>query len=371
MREAARAQTVRAGNFPASTAGGVRVLFLTLYPAAAASPRYRVHQYLPALAAAGLNCTVACAVAEDFWTAWQAAPRRRGGAWRYHLHEALRCREQLRTLSQHDRIVVQKGLTSAPVRGLAGALAERQADLYYDIDDAVHRFSPDHLPRPLRVLESNEPQGRSLMGLARKTLAGNRWLETETREAGGRPVYFPTVVDTAHFTPRPQPDDVYRLGWMGSPSTTAHLERLAPVLADFRDGEILVVGAGRRLSFAAEQKAWSLESEREDMARMSIGLMPLPDDTWSQGKCGLKALLCMAMGRPVIASPVGAAREIIEHGVSGLLADSDAEWRAAMERLRDPVERRKMGEAARARVEERYSLSGWAPKLAQLLGECA
>lgn len=349
-------------------AGTLKVLFLTLYPAAAASARYRVHQYLPALAASGMECTVACAVSEAFWIAWHGEAYRGRQAWRYHLHELLRRRAQLRALDGFDRIVVQKAITSAPVRGLMAALTERRGEVIYDIDDAVHRFPPDRLPRALRAFESRAPQGQVLMGMARATLAGNRWLESETWNAGGHPVYFPTVVDTARFRPEAQPDSVYRLGWMGSPSTVRHLESLAPVLSEFRDGEIAVVGAGDApLSFPASRKAWRLEEETADLARMSVGLMPLPRDVWTQGKCGLKALLCMAMGRPVIATPFGAACEIIEHGVSGLLADTEAEWREAIERLRDPGERARMGAAARTRVEECYSLQVWAPRMDSIL----
>lgn len=346
----------------------MRVLFLTLYPAAAASARYRVHQFLPALTEAGLECTVVSAVSDTFWGAWHGGAYKGGHAWRYHLHELLRRRGQLRALDGFDRIVVQKSLTSAPVRGLTGALTAHRERLVYDIDDAVHRFPPDRLPRALRAFEGKVTQGSTLMGLARVTLAGNRWLEAETWNAGGHPLHFPTVVDTGHFSPTPQPDAVYRLGWMGSPSTARHLDLIAPCLSSLRDTEVFVIGSGgRRLPFASEQKAWVQEQELGDLARFSVGLMPLPRDVWTQGKCGLKALLCMAMGRPVIATPFGAANEIIEHGVSGLLADTEADWRAAIEQLRDPAERQRMGEAARARAEEVYSLKVWAPRMLRLL----
>ena len=48
---------------------------------------------------------------------------------------------------------------------------------------------------------------------------------------------------------------------------------------------------------------WRAESEVSDLQRFDIGIMPLPDDDWSRGKCGLKLLQCMALGIPVVGSP--------------------------------------------------------------------
>lgn len=95
--------------------------------------------------------------------------------------------------------------------------------------------------------------------------------------------------------------------------------------------------------------------------------MPQPKDEWTRGKCALKALLYMACGVPCVATPHGAATDIIRHEENGLLADSLEDWRSALERLRDPELRGRLGKAARAFVEEHYSLKQAAPRLLQLL----
>ena len=41
---------------------------------------------------------------------------------------------------------------------------------------------------------------------------------------------------------------------------------------------------------AAFKKKWSAEEEEADLKSFDIGVMPLAEDPWSEGKCGLKIL---------------------------------------------------------------------------------
>ncbi|MBI1319138.1 MAG: glycosyltransferase [Candidatus Hydrogenedens sp.] len=347
----------------------MRVLFLTLYPESAASPRYRVHQYLPGLRAAGHTCDVACAVDPAFWSAYHAP----GSALRprdYLRHERGRRKQQLLAARDYDVVVLQKAITTVSWRGLHRLLEPVQSRLVYDIDDAVHLAAPDRLPKGFCLLEDAE-QLRKVMGLARLTIAGNEWLAGEVQRHGGRAEVVPTVVDTDHYTPQPQPDEVYRIGWMGSPATAPYLDLVARPVSE-SGAACLVVGApASRVPFPAECRAWSVEEERAQLGRMSVGLMPLPDTPWAQGKCALKALLYMACGRPVVCSAGAAADTIVEHGRTGYLCRTDADWRDAIEALRDPGPRAEMGAAARRAVEERYSLRVWAPRMKEILESIA
>ena len=92
--------------------------------------------------------------------------------------------------------------------------------------------------------------------------------------------------------------------------------------------------------------------------RLDIGIMPLPDDQWSKGKCGFKALQYMALGIPAVASRVGVNKKIIDNGQNGFLCSTDEEWLAALTLLiEDQALRKKMGALGRKKVIDNYSVS--------------
>src|SRR5207253_7756734 len=102
----------------------------------------------------------------------------------------------------------------------------------------------------------------------------------------------------------------------------------------------------------SESFCWSEGSEIVRISTFDIGIMPLRDTPWERGKCAYKLLQVMAAGKPVIASPVGANAQVVQHGVNGFLADSPDEWADALRRLEDPDLRRRMGAQARKTVED-------------------
>ncbi len=100
------------------------------------------------------------------------------------------------------------------------------------------------------------------------------------------------------------------------------------------------------------------EEEIVQLSHIDIGIMPLPNDEWSRGKCGFKGLQYMAMEIPCIMSAVGVNTEIIEHGVNGFLAHNNDEWEEYLTLLIDNSELRKtIGKQGRKTVKERYSIN--------------
>ena len=132
-----------------------------------------------------------------------------------------------------------------------------------------------------------------------------------------------------------------------------------------------VSGAGRTVNFPGvdvQVVPWSMADEVSLFNTCDIGVYPLTDDDWSRGKCGFKAIQCMACGVPVVAAAVGVNRDIIQHGVNSMLASTPQEWiNGLSELLTNPALRQTMAVAGRRTIEERYSLQVTAPQLAAVL----
>ncbi|MCJ7646241.1 glycosyltransferase family 4 protein, partial [bacterium] len=113
---------------------------------------------------------------------------------------------------------------------------------------------------------------------------------------------------------------------------------------------------------------WQAKKELEELQSLDIGVMPLFDNQFTRGKCGFKALLCMACGIPVVVSPVGGNSEIITDGINGFLAATEDEWVGKLSRLiEDGDLRKKMGMRGRETVEEKYSIRMNIPKVIEAL----
>lgn len=110
------------------------------------------------------------------------------------------------------------------------------------------------------------------------------------------------------------------------------------------------------------------------LVSMDVVMAPVVKGSFSGEFHGspLKIFEYMAMAKAVIAPPLGQVREVIEHGISGLLIDSDDTHNLAQAILnlhRDPLLRKRLGENARARVMERYTWKSNAAKVRSLCAE--
>jgi len=211
--------------------------------------------------------------------------------------------------------------------------------------------------------------------MSKHVIVGNSYLRDYALKFNPNVTVIPTVIDTKRYRPREQYEFRGKpvIGWVGLAYNLSYLVRLRGALLKLRkevgDFELRIICSrplkmdGVRTSF----KRWSYEDEVVDIRGFDIGIMPLPDDEWARGKCGLKLLQYMACGVPVVASPVGVNTEIIRDGKNGFLARNEEEWIKKLSLLlRDEESRRQMGKAGRRTVQTRYSLRLWGPRLAGL-----
>jgi glycosyltransferase involved in cell wall biosynthesis len=138
---------------------------------------------------------------------------------------------------------------------------------------------------------------------------------------------------------------------------------------------VVLVGSGDHdplPGVAKDVLPWSEDSEVAQIQSFDVGIMPLPDGPFEQGKCGYKLIQYMACGLPVVASPVGVNTRIVEQGTTGFQASTDTEWVEALVKLaQDAGMRAALGKAGRTKVEQEYSLQVTAPRLLQIISEAA
>src|SRR5262249_51608889 len=122
----------------------------------------------------------------------------------------------------------------------------------------------------------------------------------------------------------------------------------------------------RESALRVENVSWSLACQSACFDSFDIGLMPLPDDPYTRGKCSYKLLEYMAAGPPAVCSPIGMNREVVRDGETGFLAADTAAWIGALRKLIcDPALRARIGEQGREAVAADYGL----PRLTERLAE--
>lgn len=348
---------------------GTKLLILSRYERLGASSRLRMMQYLPWLEAAGMEVTTSPFFDDAYLKRLYRGEKQRISTRRYYGKRA----RQLRHALSPDVIWLEKELLPWLPAGVEQWLLPSGVPIVSDYDDAVfHRYDLHRLSIVRLLLGRKIDQ---VMARSALVLAGNPYLAARATSAGSpRVEIVPTVVDTSTYntTPLPSADGMARIGWIGTPSTwQQYMEPMMPMLSQLAresGAKLRVVGIKTKPLPDLEVMPWAESTESALIQGMDIGLMPLDDTPWSRGKCGYKIIQYMACGLPVVASPVGVNSDIVEDGVTGFLANTPAEWRQAIARLlRDPEMRRRMGRAGRRRVEERYSLQVWGPRVADLL----
>ncbi|MFC7335220.1 glycosyltransferase [Rhodocista pekingensis] len=350
----------------------MRILALPRYDRLGASSRLRFFDFLPGLAAAGIAVRVA-PFFDDAYLQRQYAglgPDRRAVAGRYARRLAV-----LAGRRRHDLLWIEK--EALPFLPLAVERAALSGVPYVlDFDDAWHeRYEAHPNPAVRRLLADKLAR---LAGAAAAVLVGNGNLEDWARRAGARRVVrLPTPVDLARYPDRPPPADGFRLGWIGTPSSAAHLALLAePLRRLAAEGPLTLVTIGAAPvalpGVPEEFHPWSSEAEGALLATLHAGIMPLADTPFTRGKSGYKLIQYMAAGRAAIGSPVGENALIVRPEETGLLPGTETEWLEALRRLRkDPAQCLRLGRAGRAEAAARFDLAVLAPRLAETLRAAA
>jgi glycosyltransferase involved in cell wall biosynthesis len=274
----------------------------------------------------------------------------------------------VRSAAQYDLVVIQREAFMTGSTYFERQLKRSGAKMIFDFDDSIWLTDVSDANRRWAFLKDPGKTSR-IIAMSDMVFAGNRYLADYARQFNRHVRMVPTTIDTEEYqrVPLPNRDDVC-IGWSGSMTTVKHFEYAVPFLLRIKDKygdkvSIKMIGDRRyrHERLGIQGVSWIKEDELKELSGIDIGIMPLPDDEWSRGKCGLKGLQYMALEIPAVMSPVGVNTEIISDGTNGFLARTEDEWVNKISALVESATlRSKIGKAGRATVEERYSVKSQA-----------
>jgi glycosyltransferase involved in cell wall biosynthesis len=279
----------------------------------------------------------------------------------------------VKTVKDYDLVYIlrEAALLGPPL--FEKLIHQRRVPIVFDFDDAIfvsYRSPSNGYLSYLKFASKT----KTICRIASHVMVGNPYLAEYARQVNDRVTVIPSTIDTEKYRvpPRKEKSGPLVIGWTGSHSTVQHLDTLRSALKKLAEREsfrLRVIGTSQYECppVDVEVRRWRSETEVDDLIGIDIGVMPLPDDRWSKGKCGMKALQFMALGIPTVCSPVGVNTDIIQDDQNGFIAGTEDEWVDKLTRLlRSHELRQRLGDAGRVTVEQKYSAITQTPRVYEI-----
>lgn len=242
------------------------------------------------------------------------------------------------------------------IRFIERVINKSRSKFLIDVDDAIHLGH--RMDKMIEIFKN-----------AAHIVVGNKYLYDYIINFNSNITIIPTVVNTELISVNHNTEGKFVIGWIGSSGPTKlHLPIIFPALIELSGltgGKIKILivsdiepNLPLELRDIYEFQYWQPDSEGLVLNRMSIGVMPLPDNEFERGKCGFKAIQYMAAGIPALVSPVGANKDIVDDGLNGFHCATTKDWVEKIGILiHNPLLCKEMGHNGRQKVERTYSLT--------------
>ena len=320
----------------------MKILFLTPYPLQVApSQRFRFEQYFTILQERGFTIDHSSFLQSHNWQIFY-----KSGNFFTKLKALIngfltRLLDLGRTIDA-DYIFIHRELTpiGPPIFEWIIANIVRKK-IIYDFDDAIWLTDKTSEGKFEKIIRWRS-KVKSICKWSYKVSVGNEYLSSFALAHNKNVIINPTTLDTLLHQPLPKIKDdkqTVKIGWTGSRSTLKYLKEIESALLALENTlpqvSFLVIADEKpdlklkRLQFLP----WNKQTEIEDLNQIDIGVMPLPSDPWTQGKCGFKALQYFALGKPAVVSPVAINKDIVTPKINGYWASSQQEWIDALTTL--------------------------------------
>ena len=335
--------------------------------------RYRFEQYFSYLEENGISCHLSNIISEEDDKILYST-----GNYIKKALIALRAyrqrKKELTSIVEYDLVLIYREAILTGSIFFEKKLAKLGVPILFDFDDAIWVKDVSEGNQRLSFLK-NSNKIKEILPLCKHVLTGNSYLKGFALQYNKNVSIIPSTIDTLKYRQlRVSNNEEVTIGWIGSHTTIKHFETIVPVLIRLKEKykrkiEFKVIGDPiyHNSDLGINGIAWDNSKEVEFFNMLDIGVMPLPEDEWTKGKCGMKGLLYMSVNTPAVMSSVGMNSEIIESGVNGFLADTEKEWFVVLSKLIEDENLRKLiGLAGRKTVEEKYSMNSQKDKYLNL-----
>lgn len=325
--------------------------------------RFRCEQYIPILKECGYEITYS-----NLLSKWDDTYFYQEGKYFFKafifiktfLH---RCFDVLRA-RKYDAIFIYREAFMIGTTVFERGLKRSGKPIIYDFDDSIWIQDISEGNKNLSWMK-RAGKTDEIIAMSDLIIVGNQYLAEHAQQYNTNVAIIPTTIDTTYHKPIEKTEkQTICIGWTGSETTMRHFKLIIPVFerlqGKYRDKISFLQISNQTINYPnlnLETIVWNAQDEIEQLRKIDIGVMPLPNDAWSKGKCGFKGLQYMSLAIPTVMSPVGVNTEIIQNGENGFFATTEDEWFSILCQLIEDKELcKKIGIAGRGTVKQRYSI---------------
>ena len=274
---------------------------------------------------------------------------------------------------RHDTFIIFRNCTLGGPPIIEIILKILGKKIIFDFDDAIQYGSEINNNWFFSNFVRCDWKIKTIIKLSNLVIVGNANLKNFVLKLNKNVEIVPTTIDISKYKfVKKKNKKNLTIGWSGSASTSKYIELFLPHLLKIqkiKKFNIIIIGSkintrNKNITFLK----WSSKNEIKYLSKIDIGLMPLPNNVWTRGKCGLKILQYLSIGIPSVVSNVGINSKIIQHGNNGYLINNNKEWEIYLIKMLDnPKLVLRMGLNGRKLVEKFFSNYSIVDKLSKIL----
>jgi glycosyltransferase involved in cell wall biosynthesis len=295
--------------------------------------------------------------------------------------------DYIKTITDFPDVVIIGRVSTPQIYLLQMILRKRSVKVIFDMDDAIFLSNTKLFGINVRPTSFSLEK---IIKTADFVTTNGHYLLNYVRNFNQKSSIIPDPIDCQLFSSQLKNDqddhNKITIGWEGNPHS--HYKNLVMLVKPLERLARKYDIRFKIVSFLGDQRIKQIFEKLEHSVEVDYGLdhwVPLTDyaallsdfdilvaplltSDWYEGKSSLRVGIGMAMGIPVVASPVGEQKYVIKHGINGFLAKNEEEWYKYLQMLiEDEKLRNFIGKSGRETAKKKLSSSVCGKKLFDII----